>query len=139
MMCSPFRAALLLTALPLMTLALLACGGGDPALTRAQETVSASSAAFAEAEANAATAQEADARMTQALADAERRLEQAERMLEHWRASGAGEMGWRTLAPCLARSLEELAEALRAAGHPGATDVEQAQMMAAGDADGSCN
>lgn len=54
------------------------------------------------------------------------RIDDAEEVLRFWREGGVGKVGWATMAPCLAASLEGLVMLLQAAGLEVPAELPQA-------------
>lgn len=75
--------------------------------------------------------------VTQALSDADDWLAQSESAVSRW-GSGERSLAWETMAPCLARALRDLRDAMLAEGREVPADLEVAEVIAAAASPDSC-
>ncbi|RLB54199.1 MAG: hypothetical protein DRJ42_09850 [Deltaproteobacteria bacterium] len=110
--------------------ACVACGPSAE-LLRASDTVATASEAVSGA-GDVVSRAEADAptpaveRIWEGHGRALVRIDDAEEVLRFWREGGVGKVGWATMAPCLAASLEGLVMLLQAAGLEVPAELPQA-------------
>jgi hypothetical protein len=113
-------------------LSLLACGPRAQRLA-AEDSVRTSSRAIAEVHASGG---ESPAVLA-ALLDAEDWLAHSEEAVSEW-GTGPRSLACKTMAPCLARSLRELRDALRAEDREVPADLDEAEAAAAGVTSRAC-
>ncbi|MBN8609978.1 MAG: hypothetical protein J0L92_05310 [Deltaproteobacteria bacterium] len=114
-------------------LPLLAACGPSAQQVAAEDTVRTASRALAEAH----TTGGEDARLRVALDEADTWLAHGEEAVNEW-GSGARSFAWETMAPCLARALRDVRDALLGAGHDVPTDLESAEVSASAVTDHRC-
>ena len=113
---------------------LLALGCGPSALRlRAEENVQTTSTAVLEVRSSGG---ENAPGVGPALDETELWLRRAEHAIERW--EGERSYAYETVAPCLARSLNDTREALTAAGLPIPESLDEAEAQAAGVVDATC-
>lgn len=113
--------------------ALVACGP-NPRRVAAEDTVRTASSALAEVHSSGG---ESPA-LAPALAEADEWLAHAEEAVDLWHAGAERSLPYETAAPCLARALGELREALTAAGTSVPATLETAEAAAAGATEATC-
>ncbi len=123
------RHALVTAALVFTPLA--ACGPSAQRVA-AEDTLRTASHALAEAHTSGG-----DANVEHTLDEADRWLAHSEDAVSHW-GSGPRSLAWETMAPCLARSLRDLRDALEAAGRPIPAELETAEVSASDVSDEAC-
>lgn len=111
----------------------IACGPNARQI-RAEETVRLASHAITEVHASGGEAPPVAA----ALADAEQWLAHTEEAVDLWHAGAERSLAYETMAPCLARSLGEVREALTAAGRDVPASLESAEAAAAAVTEATC-
>lgn len=121
------RALVVIAALPL-----IACGPSAQRLA-AEDSVRTSSRAIAEVHGSGGESPAVEA----ALSHAEEWLAHSEEAVSEW-GTGDRSLAWETMAPCLARSLRELRDALRAEGREIPADLDAAEAAAAGVTSHTC-
>jgi hypothetical protein len=114
-------------------LGLLAACGPSAQRVSAEDTVRTASRALAEAH----TSGGEDTEIRAALDEADTWLAHSEEAVNEW-GSGTRSFAWETMAPCLARALRDLREALSAGGRPVPTDLESAEVSASAVTDHRC-
>lgn len=77
-----------------------------------------------------------DARM--AVLGARERLSRVEGVVRIWQDEGVGELGWYTLAPCLAKAFDRVEHEFGEAALPVPADLDQARSMALEASNGRC-
>ena len=110
----------------------LGCGPSAQRL-RAEENVQTTSTAVLEVRSSGG---ENAAGVGPALDETELWLRRAEHAIERW--EGERSYAYETVAPCLARSLNDAREALTAAGLPVPESLDEAEAQAAGVVDATC-
>ena len=120
-----------------------ACGGAEGPEGRVGDTVAVGWRVIADAERTLETqGSEADPERVSdahaAVQGARERLSRVEGVVRIWQDTGVGELGWYTLAPCLATALDRVEERLRAASLPVPVDLDQARAMAMEASDADC-
>lgn len=113
---------------------LSAACGPPPAKTAAEDTVRLASRALTEARSRGGESTE----LARAIEDVDEWLVQAEQAVDLWPAGTSHSLAYETVAPCLARALGGLREALVAAGHPVPEALESAEASAAAVTDATC-
>ena len=116
-----------LHALLAVALATLSACGPSAQRVAAEDTVRTGSRAVTAVHASGGESPAVDA----ALTHAEEWLAHSEEAVSEW-GTGARSLAWETMAPCLARSLRELRDALRAEGREVPADLDAAEAAAAG-------
>ena len=125
----------------IIALALLAACGPDPAVKHADQTVEAGWDVITQAETTVSTTggeYEIDRHAARAVQRARDRYGQAEGVVQTWLDEGTGRLGWVTVAPCLAASLDGIERTFTAARLPIPPDLDQARAMAAESSEGEC-
>lgn len=116
-----------------LLLSLTSACGPSAERVAAEDTVRTASRALAEAHTQGGESPELDA----AIHDADTWLAHGEEAVNEW-GSGTRSFAWETMAPCLARSLRDLREALIGAGHEVPADLDTAEAAASAITDHAC-
>ncbi|MFO0712629.1 MAG: hypothetical protein U0353_22450 [Sandaracinus sp.] len=117
----------------LALLASLAACGPSAQRIAAEDTVRTASRGLGEAHASGGE----DPAVHEALGEADQWLAHSEEAVADW-GTGPRSLAWETMAPCLARALRDLRDALSAAGSVVPADLETAEVSAAAVSDDAC-
>ncbi len=115
------------------SIACVACGPSAQRVA-AEDTVRTASRAIAEVHSSGGEAPE----IAPALEEAEDWLAHAEEAIDLWHTGAARSLPFETVAPCLARALGEVREALTTAGRDVPETLEEAEASAAGVTEATC-
>lgn len=130
----------MLRVLPAVLLSWSAACGPDPALQQAEHTTRVAANALSEVQVARTSGGEdpGSGELGDALERAEDRLSDAEQTMDLWQETGAGRLGWETIAPCLAAALADVEAGLEASGRPVSAELRQARTMAESASERTC-